>query len=486
MPCFDCLTFDNGYSQLPASFYSRVMPQALDNPRLVSVNPKVAHLLDLDSDDRDDMLAVTSGQRVPAGADPLAMAYAGHQFGIYVPHLGDGRALLLGEVRNVHGERWDLHLKGSGHTPYSRQGDGRAVLRSSIREYLACEAMHGLGIPTTRALCLVDSDTPVQRESLETAAAIIRVAPSHVRFGSFEYFYYRHKHVELRQLAEFVITAHFPALAGRDDRYSLFYREVIKRTAEMIARWQAVGFCHGVMNTDNMSILGLTLDYGPFGFMEAFDAGHVCNHSDVQRRYAFNQQPDIGYWNCACLGQALLPLLGDDVDLIKEMLGHYPDDFSSAYSSLMRQKAGLMTQEKSDSFLFDNLLTLMQKNGTDYTLFFRRLCDFEPCRENAPLKVLFKDQDALTQWCQIYSNRLKLEQEKADTRQMTMKKVNPKYVLRNYMVQIAIDKAVEGDYSEIDHLLALVQKPFAEWPEYEHYAELPPNWGDVLEVSCSS
>ncbi len=486
MPCFDHLVFDNGYSQLPECFYSKVTPQALENPRLVSVNTRVAQLLDLDPDDHAGMLAITAGQHVPADADPLAMVYAGHQFGVYVPRLGDGRALLLGEVRNHLGEKWDLHLKGSGHTPYSRQGDGRAVLRSSIREYLCSEAMHGLGIPTTRALCLVDSDTPVQRERMERGAAILRVAQSHVRFGTFEYFYYRNKHEELKQLADVVIAGHFPAFANQADCYERFYREVVKRTAEMIAQWQAVGFCHGVMNTDNMSILGLTLDYGPFGFMEGFDAGHICNHSDYQGRYAFNQQPDIGYWNCACLGQALSPLFNNDVDVIKGILAQYPNDFAATYSLLIRQKAGLSEQDENDSRLFDRLFTLMQESKTDYTLFFRRLCDYEPGGENALLRDLFVERDAFDRWCKDYEVRLSAENGSAYERRRTMQQANPKYVLRNYMAQIAIDKAEAGDYSEVDNLLALLSNPIAEWPEQEAYAGLPPDWSTSLEVSCSS
>ncbi|WP_211825373.1 protein adenylyltransferase SelO [Kistimonas asteriae] len=486
MPCFDHLTFDNHYSQLPDCFYSKVTPQALENPRLVSVNAGVAHLLGLDPEDHEGILTVTAGKHVPAGADPLAMVYAGHQFGVYVPRLGDGRALLLGEVRNHQGEKWDLHLKGSGHTPYSRQGDGRAVLRSSIREYLCSEAMHGLGIPTTRALCLVDSDTPVLRERKERGAAILRVAQSHVRFGTFEYFYYRNRHAELKQLADFVIAEHFPAFANEADCYERFFREVVKRTAEMIAQWQAVGFCHGVMNTDNMSILGLTLDYGPFGFMEAFDAGHICNHSDYQGRYAFNQQPDIGYWNCACLGQALSPLLNNDVDRIKGILAQYPDDFAAHYSLLIRQKAGLTVPHESDSRLLDGLFTLMQQSRTDYTLFFQRLCDFVPDGDNALLKELFVDRKAFDLWCQDYGVRLAQEPVSQVDRKSAMKQVNPKYILRNYMAQIVIDQAEAGDYSEVNTILALLSNPFSDWKQYEAYAGLPPDWSTSLEVSCSS
>ncbi|MEW6613804.1 MAG: protein adenylyltransferase SelO family protein, partial [Pseudomonadota bacterium] len=290
------LDFDNSFARLPEPFYSRVMPTPVPAPELLSYNETAAALLDLDPREaqRPEFVEYFSGNRPLPGSEPLAALYAGHQFGHYVPQLGDGRAILLGEVRNRAGERWELQLKGAGRTPYSRGGDGRAVLRSTIREYLCSEAMHGLGIPSTRALCIVGSELEVYRESVERGAVLLRLAPSHVRFGSFEVFFYRDQHAELKLLADYVIERHYPELADGDDRYVRFFQEVVLRTARLLAQWQAVGFAHGVMNTDNMSILGLTLDYGPFGFLDRYDPGFICNHSDHAGRYAFDRQPQIG------------------------------------------------------------------------------------------------------------------------------------------------------------------------------------------------
>ncbi|HEY6093375.1 MAG TPA: YdiU family protein, partial [Gallionellaceae bacterium] len=305
------LNFDNTFARLPATFHSRLQPTPLGNPYLVSFNSRAAALIDLADDQalRPDFAEYFIGNRLLPGSEPLSMLYAGHQFGHYVPQLGDGRAILLGEIRNAAGELWDVQLKGAGPTPYSRSGDGRAVLRSSIREYLCSEAMHGLGIPTTRALCIVGSDDEVYRERIETAAVVTRLAPSHVRFGSFEVFYYRQQVAQIEALADYVIARHFPHLTGVPGRFGRLLHEVMTRTARLMARWQAVGFMHGVMNTDNMSILGLTFDYGPFGFMEAYNPGHVCNHSDHGGRYAFDQQPQIGLWNLTALAQAMSPLV---------------------------------------------------------------------------------------------------------------------------------------------------------------------------------
>ncbi|HEY1403580.1 MAG TPA: YdiU family protein, partial [Pyrinomonadaceae bacterium] len=293
------LPFDNTYARLPAAFYSKVSPTALIDPYLVSFNPAAAAVIDLDprEAERPEFVAYFGGGRTLPGAEPLAMLYAGHQFGSYVPQLGDGRAILLGEVRNARGAKWDLHLKGAGQTPYSRGFDGRAVLRSTIREYLCGEAMHALGIPSSRALCIVGSHEPVRRETVETAATLVRMAESHVRFGTFEVFYYRQQPDRVRELADYVIAHHFPELDGAEDKYRQFLIDVARRTARVIAKWQAVGFAHGVMNTDNMSIIGLTIDYGPFGFLDEYDAGFICNHSDYVGRYAFDQQPNVGLWN---------------------------------------------------------------------------------------------------------------------------------------------------------------------------------------------
>ena len=311
MAKLDELRFDNTYARLPPAFYSKLAPTPLAEPHLVSFNPAAAALVGLDPSEaeRPEFVEAFGGKSLPRGAEPLAMLYAGHQFGIYVPQLGDGRALLLGEVRGPGGDKWDLHLKGSGPTPYSRGFDGRAVLRSTVREYLCGEAMHGLGVPTTRALCIVGSSEPVVRERVERAAALVRLSPSHVRFGTFEVFQRRGQHAHVRQLADYVIGQHFPELSGLPDRFARFLSEVVARTARLVAMWQAHGFAHGVLNTDNMSVLGLTLDYGPFGFIDDFDPGYVCNHSDYAGRYAFDQQPAVGLWNLTRLADSLSSLL---------------------------------------------------------------------------------------------------------------------------------------------------------------------------------
>lgn len=490
MRALEHLEFDNSYARLPEPFYRRVSPTPFSEPAyLVSFNADAARLIDLDPTEstRPEFVEYLSGRRMLSNADPIAMLYSGHQFGVNVSQLGDGRAVLLGEAVNSQGQKWDLHLKGCGLTPFSRDGDGRAVLRSTIREYLCSEAMHGLGIPTTRALCIIGSDEKVWRESIETGAMLIRLAPTHVRFGSFEIFYYRRQIDHLRRLADYVIEQHFPPLINAGDRYANLFREVVSRTARLIAQWQAVGFAHGVMNTDNMSILGLTLDYGPFGFMDDYDPGFICNHSDHHGRYAFNQQPYMGLWNLSCLAQALLPLASEE--LLKAALHSYNDTLNARYTELMCMKLGLRDQRDDDADLVADLLTVMQNSRADYTIFFRALGDFqtEPGAENHALRDYCLDRTAFEAWAYRYAERLKRERSEDAERRTRMNRVNPKYVLRNYLAQQAIALATEKkDYSEIDRLQALLRDPFSEQPAMEAYAAPPPNWGKHLSVSCSS
>ena len=485
----DTLRFDNSYARLPKRFYSRIRPTPFDAPyHLVSVNPDVASLLGIDADQVADQewIDLLSGRKLPEDCEPLAMLYAGHQFGHYVPQLGDGRAILLGEVRNHRNEKYDIQLKGSGLTPYSRDGDGRAVLRSTVREYLCSEAMHGLGIPTTRALAIVGSDAEVYREQIETGAVLARIAHSHVRFGSFEVFFYRSQHDAVEQLADYVIQHHYPALTEERDPHHALFEQVVMRTARLIAQWQAVGFAHGVLNTDNMSILGLTLDYGPFGFMERYQPGYICNHSDYHGRYAFDQQPTIGLWNLACLAQAMSPLL--DADKTRSILEQYQPVFLQHYLGLMRSKLGLQKEHQGDHKLITELLDLMQANHVDYTRLFRALCDFDSAPEarNNTCRDLFIDRGAFDQWADNYRQRLMREDSRDKPRRERMRQVNPKYVLRNYMAQIAIEKAQQKDFSELNALLELLRDPFAEHPHMQHYAGEPPEWADDIEVSCSS
>jgi uncharacterized protein YdiU (UPF0061 family) len=488
----DELAVENSYTTLPASFYTRLQPTPLSRPYMVCGSASAAALIGLDPGEfaRQEFIDAVSGNRSVPRSQPLAAVYSGHQFGVWAGQLGDGRAILLGEV-DAPGTpppgKLELQLKGAGMTPYSRMGDGRAVLRSSIREFLCSEAMAALGVPSSRALCVTGSDQRVMRETPETAAVATRMAPSFVRFGSFEHWFYQGREDELKVLADYVIARCYPELQGHAQPYKALLAEVTRRTAEMIAWWQAVGFMHGVMNTDNMSILGLTLDYGPFGFMEAFDPHHICNHTDQQGRYAYNMQPKVGDWNCHALAQALLPLIGD-VDEAKDALAAYQPAFSQKMDALLHAKLGLTTSQPDDSKLFDQLFDIMAGSHVDFTLFFRRLGDLrtgEP-QSDEPLRDLFIDRAAFEQWAVQYRARL-LQENSIDTqRRLAMHRANPKYVLRNYLAQQAIEKAQIKDFSEVQRLLDVLEHPYDEQPENEHYAALPPDWASELEVSCSS
>ena len=346
--------------------------------------------------------------------------------------------------------------------------------------------MHGLGIPTARGLCIVGSDHQVYREQIEPGAMLVRMAPSHVRFGSFEILYYRKQHEQLKILADYVIAQHDPHLVDVSDKYAGLFSEVVERTAKLIAQWQAVGWAHGVMNTDNMSILGITLDYGPFGFIDDYDPGFICNHSDHNGRYAFNQQPYIGLWNLSCLAQALLPLAQKDE--LKTALDRYTPLCEGLYMELMRAKFGLIETKEEDAPLIHDLLALMHLHHVDYTSFFRRLGLFQIGTDslNEPLRDFFLDRESFDQWARRYKHRLREEGSRDEDRLERMNRVNPKYVLRNYLAQTAIEKAQKKDYSEIDRLLTLLHDPYRDQPGMDAYAAPPPNWGKHLSVSCSS
>jgi uncharacterized protein YdiU (UPF0061 family) len=417
--------------------------------------------------------------------------YSGHQFGHWAGQLGDGRAILLGDIATPGGPM-ELQLKGAGMTPYSRMGDGRAVLRSSIREFLCSEAMAALGVPTTRALMVTGSNRNVMRESVETAAVVTRMAPSFVRFGSFEHWRYNNKPEELRTLADYVIRHFYPELEGAENPYLAMLEEVTRRTGRMIAHWQAVGFMHGVMNTDNMSILGLTLDYGPFGFMEAFDVDHICNHTDQGGRYSYANQVPVGHWNCYALANALLPLIGDN-DAAQAALETYVDAYGDKFDELLHEKLGLATRQDGDRDLCDAMFKVMQESHVDFTQFFRKLGELKLdvavavlAQADAPLRDLFIDRAGFDAWALAYRARLRREDSDDAARRLAMHAVNPKYILRNYLAQVAIDKAQGGDYGEVRKLLAILERPYDEQPEQEAYAALPPDWASHLEVSCSS
>jgi hypothetical protein len=488
------LVFDNLYGQLPDEFFDPVSPQPLNNAHLVSFNADAAELIGLcpTQAERDDFVAYINGEKSLPGSAPLAMCYSGHQFGAYVPRLGDGRAILLGQVRNAHGELWDLQIKGAGLTKYSREGDGRAVLRSSIREYLCSEAMHGLGIPTTRALCLINSRERVYRERVEPGALVVRMAQSHVRFGSFEYFYHTGQYHHLKALADYVITHFLPELSGRQDSYLGLLQHAVKSTAALIARWQGVGFAHGVMNSDNMSILGLTIDYGPFGFLDTYQGGFICNHSDHHGRYAFNQQPAIGLFNLSCLATALLPLLAEEkeaaMEIAREALKEYWPIFREAYKQVARNKLGLREAHDLDLKLWTSLLGTMEGQA-DFTILFRALSGFDSDhpKQNHPLRDMFHEREAFDAWALEYTQRLAGESADIAARMELMQRSNPKYILRNYLAEQAIRMAEdEGDYSEIERLLQLLKHPYDDQPAMARYAAYPPSWAEQISVSCSS
>jgi uncharacterized protein YdiU (UPF0061 family) len=464
------------------------MPTPLPAPYFVAASNRAASLVGLDAEAlaQEDFVAALTGNALLPGSEPLSAVYSGHQFGVWAGQLGDGRAILLGDVDGPQG-RMELQLKGAGKTPYSRMGDGRAVLRSSIREFLCSEAMAALGIPTTRALVVTGSNQRVMRESVETAAVVTRMAPSFVRFGSFEHWHYRDKPDELKTLADYVIDSFYPELRDAANPYAALLAEVTRRTARMIAGWQSVGFMHGVMNTDNMSILGLTIDYGPFGFMEAFDVNHICNHTDQGGRYSYANQVAVGHWNCYALGNALLPLIGT-VEEAEAALAVYMPVFEAKLDQLLHAKLGLATYEEGDRALFDGLFSVMQASHVDFTLLFRRLGDLQVDVQarDEPLRDLFIDRPAFDAWAVRYRERLGREARTDAERRTAMNLVNPKYVLRNYLAQQAIEHAQNGDYSVVRELLAVLEQPFDEQPGKEHYAALPPDWAAHLEVSCSS
>lgn len=478
------LSFTTHWRDELPDFYTALAPTPLKNARLIWHNAPLAQTLDIPESlfHPAQGAGVWGGETLLPGMSPLAQVYSGYQFGAWAGQLGDGRGILLAEQQLSDGRRLDWHLKGAGLTPYSRMGDGRAVLRSTIRESLASEAMHALGIPTTRALAMVTSDTPVQRETLESGAMLMRLAESHVRFGHFEHFYYRREPEKVQQLADYVIRHHWPELVDDADKYVLWFRDVVTRTATLIASWQTVGFAHGVMNTDNMSILGLTMDYGPYGFLDDFKPDFICNHSDYQGRYSFENQPAVGLWNLQRLAQSLSPFIA--VDALNAALDGYQHALLTVYGRRMRDKLGLFTQQKGDNDLLDGLFALMIREGSDYTRTFRMLSVSEQHSAASPLRDEFIDRAAFDSWFAGYRARLRDEPIDDAQRQQQMQSVNPALVLRNWLAQRAIEQAEQGEMSELARLHEALRQPFAD--RDDDYINRPPDWGRRLEVSCSS
>ena len=485
------LIWINRFHQLGTDFFTPLAPQPLNAPYWVGSSDAVARLLGLQGApwQTDVLLQALSGNQPISGTQPLASVYSGHQFGQWAGQLGDGRAILLGETNGM-----EVQLKGSGLTPYSRMGDGRAVLRSSIREFLCSEAMHGLGIPTTRALCVTGSDDDVWRESLETAAVVTRAAPSFIRFGHFEHFAARKQLAQLKTLADFVIDHHYPdcrTLPG--NAYAHLLRCVTERTAIMVAHWQAVGFCHGVMNTDNMSILGLTMDYGPFQFLDAFDPGHICNHSDQGGRYSFENQPSVANWNLYCLAQALMPLI-EDQPLVLQALKPFKAVFDARLHQLMCVKLGLPeapdesveagNAHRQNQALWIEVLKLLAHDRVDYTLFWRRLAQSQATGDHTPVSDLFLNRPAFDAWMLQYSE-LTMSIDRGLQADL-MLKTNPKYVFRNYLGEEAIQAAKTKNFEVVADLLKVLQTPCDEHPAFERWAGFPPDWATGISISCSS
>ncbi len=494
MTDFKNLNFRNRFIELGAEFYQAKAPEPVTDPYLVDFSPSVAKLIDLAPEQgwNQGFVDRFSGNCPLEGAQPLAMAYSGHQFGSYNPRLGDGRGLLLGEVQNQQQETWDIHLKGAGPTRFARGFDGRATLQSSIREHLASEALNGLGIPTTRSLALIGIRELIYRQKPELAAILVRVADSHIRFGSFEFFHYTGQGKNVQRLLDFSIQCHYPDIAEEADRYRIFFQRTLQRTASLIAKWQAVGFIHGVMNTDNMSITGTTFDYGPYGFMDRFVANHTPNHSDTQGRYAYSQQSEIGFWNLNKLAETLVPQVGP-VNLEKEMR-QYQTLFNRFYREEMGKKLGLAILDSEFTQLVQKMFQLLQNHQLDYTNFFRFLADY-PGIQQSNHDSLNNLGDELRSWLRQYLEMTQREGISHEERKVQMDAANPKFILRNHLIQTATDKALkESDFSEIERLRIILENPFQEQPEIfekyginaEYYAQDTPDNFLCQQTSCSA
>jgi uncharacterized protein YdiU (UPF0061 family) len=482
--------FQHRFALLPNAFYSRVTPQPLANSRWLIWNSELATHFSLPEQPPEDELKRFLFGEIDHPDHPiLAMKYAGHQFGSYNPDLGDGRGVLLGELTSAAGTSIDIHLKGAGLTPYSRMGDGRAVLRSTIREYLGSEALAGLGVPTTRALGMFCSDTPVYREQQESGAMLLRATESHIRFGHFEHFFYTQQNEQLTLLADKVIEWYWPECKQHPSPYLAMLNNIVRSTAFMLAKWQTLGFTHGVMNTDNMSILGQTFDFGPYAFMDGYHPEFIPNHSDYQGRYAFHRQPSIALWNLSALGYALTPLL--EKAPIEEALESFSDLYHRYFDEQMSLKLGLNGWQEHDRAQVRLLLDILAKEQTDYTRFMRELSHIDTHGLD-PVKDLFIDKQAINSWLDDYLARC--EDNRDDEGKMisssqrceSMRAANPKYILRNYLAQQAIAKAEAGDFSEVQRLAELLKAPFDEQLDNNHYANLPPEWASDIEISCSS
>lgn len=461
--------------ELPGTF-ERVMPTAVSRPHWVCWNTALAAQLKLPIEPDADALKALSGAGLFAGTEPIAEKYAGHQFGVWNPDLGDGRGVLLGEWSDHQGQAWEFHLKGAGKTPFSRFGDGRAVLRSSIRELLASEAMHALGIPTTRALALIGSDEPVQREQWETAAILTRVTPSHIRFGHFEWFAHSNQQDQVAKLVQHCLMHHYPHCDSAAD----FFAAVVERTAELIAAWMAYGFCHGVMNTDNMSILGETFDYGPYAFLDATIPDFVCNHTDAQGRYAFHRQPEVAFWNLQCLAQALAAQVSS-ADL-KAGLNRFADGYNDRFFQWMGERLGLAQLKDGDQQLITDWMQLLIRERRDYHHSFRALADLHPDAWQQ-LDDHYADRASFQRWRTALAERRRFETDQGVTLAQAR---NPVSVLRTHLAQAVIEDAKKGSYASLQQYLAALQSPFQRSESWSRWSQTPPADYQAMALSCSS
>ncbi len=477
------LNFDNTYARLPSHWYQTVSVTPLKNTHLISFNAPLAQTLGLNPCEwaPSQLVDIFTTEQGPEGAEPLAMKYTGHQFGVYNPDLGDGRGILLGEHLDPSGNRWDLHLKGAGKTAYSRFADGRAVLRSSIREYLVSEAMFGLGIPTTRALAIFGSEEFTLRNGAEPCAQVLRVTPCHIRFGHFEYFYYSGQHEDLKQLADYVIDRYYPDAKQAKNPYLFMYQQVVERSAYLVAQWQSYGFVHAVMNTDNMSIIGETFDYGPFTFMDRYEPDHIANKNDERGRYAFSNQPSIMQWNLAALAQALIPLI-DKPDL-EAQLERFSTLYFDAYYTKLSQRLALPNPGVTHKSLIDEMLLLIEKKQDDLNRFVLALMSLEP---GESLGGNVDAPETYTEWLSRFYAIRHSEKEQFKSRLDYAKTLNPVYILRNYMCEEAIRDAHEGDYQRVNHLLAMVREPTKYYADLADYSDAPPKWAEGIFLTCSS
>jgi uncharacterized protein YdiU (UPF0061 family) len=489
--------FDNTYTRLPEHFYARLDPTPVAAPRLVKVNVELARELGLDADalKSEYGVAVLAGNRVAEGAEPVALAYAGHQFGHFVPQLGDGRTNLLGEVLGRDGVRYDVQLKGSGRTPFSRGGDGRAALGPVLREYIVSEAMAALGVPTTRALAAVTTGERVLRDTALPGAVLTRVAASHLRVGTFQYFAARRDTEGVRMLADYAIARHYPEAVQARQPYLALLEGVVARQAQLIAQWVLLGFIHGVMNTDNTSISGETIDYGPCAFMEAYDPATVFSSIDHGGRYAYGNQPRAALWNLARLAEALLPVLAQEsgseeaaVAAANEVLTAFEPQFAAARSAGLRRKLGLFTEREGDAALAEDLLQRMAANRADFTLTFRRLCDAAAGPEgDAGVRTLFADPDAYDGWAAGWRGRLEEESADWQARAAAMRRVNPAFIPRNHLVEAALDAASRRqDFQPFEDLLDAVSRPYEDRPGLERYAIPARPEECVLQTFCGT